>query len=756
MTGIPYEDYYGESYSPEEVFHGCLDDCVPLIGDLATAGRSLVVGCGASSFYDFLQPKGILMQCLRRLTLHGVHSITAVDVGDSVGYDCFSNGDKVRISDKAMSGVTARDLQLDSDACDIMDIIAPIYLRRDAICGGLMIDIRGAINLQVILVRSESASTLFKRLQGFDLAPDTLSQLAARSIRKGRVRVLHYISFENSHTRFNDEIFAESRLLRVTAGTCSNSQLAGVVAVHDVQNALRRRVRLEKDNNLPVKMVQLEGLVQEMTTAAKRVRKARVAAEDLLADKKQIINSLPAPASTSTMDTADAKLEANHQVVADFWGHFQDVSSLQSKLINSRRKGLVRRGSAARGHVLTLTPEISEMIDDIVCFVCERAIAMGEGAASKDESYAWFDIFGSSKKMRASDTWAQPLRVQIVHAYPRITIEYPDETFLGSDEEEDALRGPVLSSGADASASKSSPVVSSASSDPTLRKLNITKKHDSDEADKKYLMAVYDSTSLVQDVTKYLKAGTTMMKHGRIGSPHDRLFWVALVANKPTLLWVDPEKRSSSAKTTIPLADISSVVLGPFSKVFKRHAVTNQSKDFFLSFTLHLCDDSRTVDIVAPTLPDFEAWVLGICHAAQVDPYFGKKLKLPKDDFSHRLTEQERALCEDWYIFPQAFVAVKDRIVTLRNEVQQHLRIFGNNAEQAFVALGGIHLPQVNSKGAILMTKGELRHHCTPYNIDIFRVCEMWQLFSDQNLIYDLSYVPATHFGIRQRKAAHN
>jgi hypothetical protein len=271
-------------------------------------------------------------------------------------------------------------------------------------------------------------------------------------------------------------------------------------------------------------------------------------------------------------------------------------------------------------------------------------------------------------------------------------------------------------------------------------------KYDSEEADKQYLMTVYDSTTLVYDVTKYLKAGTVMKKHGRSGDPHPRLFWITTVSFRLELVWVDPDDRNGDRKS-IQLPDVASIALGPFSKVFRRTSWNQADESFFLCFSLVMKDGSRTVDIVASTLPDFEAWALGLCHLVKVDPHWGKALDVSRDPAARELSPVERNMCEQNYIPPVDYLRIKTKVVGIRDEVAMHMRLFANNAEQAYVALGGIHLPQVNHMGAVLMTKGELRFHCSPFKIDIFRVCKIWTVFADQCIVYDPSFTPATNFG---------
>ena len=497
---------------------------------------------------------------------------------------------------------------------------------------------------------------------------------------------------------------------------------------------------------------------------------------------KEIIRSA-SRAATASVETASKGKRHKHPASAEF-------NALLERLARDAPPTAQQAGSSGTW----------SLASDIVEFVVERAVMIVEGAVQPGDSYAWFDIEGASCRLRSSSTWRQPLDVTIMEYFPSVATEYPEGTRLASSDDEDeafvrrdAPPATAISNNSPASdeappaprkgdrtgtKSKEEPPRSTSTNDEGVKQVGPTtstsqksqpppsssasKKHDSEESDKRYLMAVYDSLTLVQDVTKYLKAGTVMLKHGRSGAPHDRLFWISTVGFSMELLWMDSAKKET--RNSVPLPDVGSISLGPFSKVFKRHPYDHMRKEFFLSFTVTMRDGSRSVDIVAPSLPDFEAWILGLCHIARVDPFWGKPLQLAemkgkKTPFALEcmdavavLSPEEVQLCSTNYIFPQDYLKVKEKVEKIRDEVQLHMRLFANNAEQAFVALGGIHLPQINHKGAILMTKGELRHHCSRYNIDIFRVCEVWKHFNKIDLVYDPSFTPPTAFGVTQRK----
>lgn len=75
----------------------------------------------------------------------------------------------------------------------------------------------------------------------------------------------------------------------------------------------------------------------------------------------------------------------------------------------------------------------------------------------------------------------------------------------------------------------------------------------------------------------------------------------------------------------------------------------------------------------------------------------------------------------------------------------------GNDAKKAFGVLGGIHLPAIDSKGALYITKGELRFLIPQLCLDIFRITQIWILFQQMNLVFDEKFLPATAFGFTLR-----
>lgn len=497
------------------------------------------------------------------------------------------------------------------------------------------------------------------------------------------------------------------------------------------------------------------------------------AEEDARTQSPSPAAGITSPSATPSQDTTDPaehewvqferdwqQAEANHEVVSDFYFHVKTLNPLQMEYVSLLKANWGLWGGAntmrfRNSEVL----QSSTLIPDIVAFITERAVLISERVIDPTDTFAWFDIDGMSRRLKSpyemippllSDSVRDPIPIGPVETH---TLTFLDET---EDEANDSDAAALVNAnrrqlGLGANAGAGAATTKEARERRKRMKGNgATKKYDTEEADREYLMTVYDSCTLVHDVTKYLKAGTIMLKHGRRGSPHNRLFWVTVASFRMELVWIDPANKTGE-RACISLNDVGYISLGCFSRVFRRNPYPNTDKNFYFCFTVALKDGGRTVDIVAPSLPDFEAWVLGLCHLARIDPHWGRPLDISAFPETPLLSPQERALCEQNYIFPSHYQKIKEKVSGLRDEVHLHLRLFGNDHEQAYASLGGIHLPQVNDQGAVLMTKGELRYHCSPYNTDIFRVCRIWIVFQEMGLIYDPSFTPPTNFGVVTR-----
>ena len=454
--------------------------------------------------------------------------------------------------------------------------------------------------------------------------------------------------------------------------------------------------------------------------------------------------------------------KANHAILESFhngWKTVADqysiVTGLADKVAKKRRES--RRQQSAVG----VDTDSRRVVRDILYFLIDRSVDVAHQIVDARDSYAWLDIDGSSSRLMLGHQWHRA----VLPGELGPTACDASPTYLSDDDaitRDDKAANPSHLNGASKEGATGVTATSGSAAPPTaitheqatknakekrkkLQTAPVTRKFESDEADKHYLMTVYDSPTLIVDVVKFLTQGTVLLKHGRNGAPHRRKVWVSNVGNVREIVWIDPDTFPNSKKASIPLVDVASVVLGPFSKVFRRNPVTPDKPEFFLSFTVTTKSESRTLDLVADSLVDFEAWVLGLSHLAKVDPVWGKALEYPPEDLA-LLTAVEKELCVKNLIPPKSLLGCKERVTAHRDEIAMHVRLFQGDTSQAYASVGGIHAPQLNHLGAVLVTKGELRYYCTPFKLDIFRVCAIWAYFSSIQLVYDPSFVPATNF----------
>jgi hypothetical protein len=482
--------------------------------------------------------------------------------------------------------------------------------------------------------------------------------------------------------------------------------------------------------------------------------------------------ALPREEQTAWQDEESAwqLKELNHAIVQDFSRYWKPLGETHVRFVSTKmdRYKMQRTARRAAGKARGPAAEqehremVHHVLPDLIHFLSDRAVEIGEKEIDISERFAWFDVKGFSSRPINSHYWDRPLNLTPepwTVAARHVPVEAHDVTTL-SDEDDTAtppMRGMTPESPTDSGPTQAAALeithaqaVKNAREKRRQKANTVSKRIESEEANKHYLMTVYDSPTLVQDVSRFLSSGTIMMKHGRSGDPHRRKVWISTATGQREVVWVDPDA-TGATRSSIPVSQISKITLGCYSKVFKRHPSSPQDKSFYLSFTLSTRDKSRTLDLVADTLVDFEAWVLGLAHLVQVDPVWGGSLDLKDDPQLSQLTQKELFLCQKENMLPAAYLGVKKKVTDHRDDMAHQIRIFNGDAAQAYESVGGIHAPQMNHKGAVLVTKGELRFYSSFWNVDIFRVCKLWQLFREMDIIYDPSYLPATCFGVTQK-----
>ena len=241
----------------------------------------------------------------------------------------------------------------------------------------------------------------------------------------------------------------------------------------------------------------------------------------------------------------------NHQL--DYMRHRIDVAKL------------LKEKKAENDHRLQTAHPFAE---EIVNWLVDRSVRVSEGTASLHDG----ETFDHLTRLLPSENWPNPLSVTHIHQPSFSPTSYPDaaiETDYESDSEdltspdaayaeqqkEEASPKPVQYDFMSSQKKKEEEAKKIAEEKAKQRQRqvlqqarqarnvasDITKKYDEEEADKMYLMSIYDKEHLVGELLRYLYTGTILTKHGRTGKPHKRKFYLPCVGSgQNELTWTEP------------------------------------------------------------------------------------------------------------------------------------------------------------------------------------------------------------------------
>ena len=132
------------------------------------------------------------------------------------------------------------------------------------------------------------------------------------------------------------------------------------------------------------------------------------------------------------------------------------------------------------------------------------------------------------------------------------------------------------------------------------------------------------------------------------------------------------------------MKEVTSIVMGQYSKVFRRNQTDMTEPEFYLSFTLNCKNGKRTVDVVAETASEFEAWLMGLSHVLKMVPEWGKALDLRGEEGQNRLRKEELELCSKTHITPQLFLKLKEVVNNRREEVKNSIKLFNGDMDKVY------------------------------------------------------------------------
>eukprot|EP00792_Barthelona_sp_PAP020_P006343 TRINITY_DN2969_c2_g4_i1.p1 TRINITY_DN2969_c2_g4~~TRINITY_DN2969_c2_g4_i1.p1 ORF type:complete len:926 (-),score=373.97 TRINITY_DN2969_c2_g4_i1:52-2802(-) len=171
-----------------------------------------------------------------------------------------------------------------------------------------------------------------------------------------------------------------------------------------------------------------------------------------------------------------------------------------------------------------------------------------------------------------------------------------------------------------------------------------------------------NTLDLIEKVLQYLEQGVVMVKHGRAGKPHVRMFHLSKDRTKISWHQRSIGDDDDSHDKFVELADVTRLILGQHTDVFQRQVAIDPEDDE-KSFSLVVGTGSRTLDCVCDSLMDFEAWIMGLSHLLPVEPAWGSTLDLAPFPLATQLDAEERDMCERYRIIPEQYIAIKQLIV---------------------------------------------------------------------------------------------
>jgi len=491
---------------------------------------------------------------------------------------------------------------------------------------------------------------------------------------------------------------------------------------------------------------------------AKRAKKARKAAEEDI--KRLMVTLSEAPADENAFQTEETLMattsEADHASIMSFSSVLLSLRQQQLQLFETKTQCYVIDRQLRS---VSLDAEELKFLADLTYYLVERSVDISRKDLHPQESFSLVDIIDCRCALVSSGSFLRPLTLErhYAHLPPRASVG-PQNTSWDSEEETEIDDVTVSSPSSRDLASNTvdkvictsnnltppvTPMKPSSATTPedveasnAIRK--VTREIASEEAEKKYLMRVYDSPTLVEDLITYLSNGTTWTKYSHKGVPIVRKAWLAPRERK--IISKSVGQRKEEIKS-VALADIKGIVLGPYSKVFTRreNLIEPASTQFHLAFTLELNSllGKKTVDVVAASIVDFEAWVISLSNLCQKEPQWGKPmLEVSQDSKYAKLASSAQSYCALHHLPPKFYVCMKEIIAKMRDDLTMNMRIFNNDLQQMYEVMGGIHPPALRGT-ALWFTKGEMRFYADIYGMDIFRVCALWRALEEEKLVYD-------------------
>jgi hypothetical protein len=217
---------------------------------------------------------------------------------------------------------------------------------------------------------------------------------------------------------------------------------------------------------------------------------------------------------------------------------------------------------------------------------------------------------------------------------------------------------------------------------------------------------LYDQPSLLKEILSYVQYGCTILKYGRSGAPHYRLFYVLMSEEEGARLCWDEEDdgRRLGKGSSIALSGVTRIILGRFTAIFDRLPDT---EGFYNSFSLEYISrqQTRTLDLVCDTDAELESWVIALCSLTKKSPQFGGPLVTKNTPALAQLSPDEESMCIRWHVPPDVFMSCKRRVEDVRHRSKHPV---------------------------VKMSPGDVRMLT---QLDIFRASAVWKHFAAVGLV---------------------
>eukprot|EP00762_Andalucia_godoyi_P006957 ANDGO_08305.mRNA.1 Kinesin heavy chain len=185
---------------------------------------------------------------------------------------------------------------------------------------------------------------------------------------------------------------------------------------------------------------------------------------------------------------------------------------------------------------------------------------------------------------------------------------------------------------------------------------------------------IFNRQNLLNDVIRYLEHGCVLMKHGRYGQPHPRHFFIP--ASHDRISWFDPKHGESGRlePDSLLFSDVEKFQRGQYTKVFARNRALEASAEFYLSFSLIYEGGKRSLDVVAESEPDYEAWLMVLSEFVGRKAEWGGIMDVSSLPRTELLNAEESAWCQRNHVSPMLFLHVKNHVINSPEMSRGHMR----------------------------------------------------------------------------------